>query len=195
MEWRSIDKEAAASSGFEAKLFTNEYVSTCAAKNLAIDGISRDNLAKLSAAEIIKNLKIVNSYQSLVHRRKYLDAVASAVPEEKRLDVAGAMRDLARDIPVLFQRHAWLQDASSKELPQNLIFAEAMRGVRRKQCQDAERSFEKTLKEGKSKIEAATAIDVGSDIDRCYRAERKTSPQESWITMGEGASWLPSLGG
>jgi soluble lytic murein transglycosylase-like protein len=183
MEWRSIDKEAAASSGFEAKLFTNEYVSTCAAKNLAIDGISRDNLAKLSAAEIIKNLKIVNSYQSLVHRRKYLDAVASAVPEEKRLDVAGAMRDLARDIPVLFQRHAWLQDASSKELPQNLIFAEAMRGVRRKQCQDAERSFEKTLKEGKSKIEAATAIDVGSDIDRCYRAERKTSPQEFWKRM------------
>jgi tetratricopeptide (TPR) repeat protein len=183
LEWKSIDKEVALSSGFESKLFVEQHNSSCAAKTWALDGISKVSLSKLSAPEIIKTSRIVENYQASSHRRRYLEAVALAIPEDKRPEVAVVIRDLARELPTMFQRHPWLQDSSSKDLPQNLIFAEAMRSVRRKQCQDAEASFEKTLKDSKSKIEAATAIDVGSDIDRCIRAERRSSPQEFWKRM------------
>lgn len=180
MEWRSINRNAADGSGFGPKIFENQIVSACASKSYAIDSITRESLSGLSVSQLEKLISVSEQYQSLSHRRRYLDAFAVALPEEKRADVVESVRKFARDLPLLFQRHSWLQDEASKELPQNLIFSDAARAVRRKQCQEAEKSFDRVLSEGQSKIEVATAIDIGSDIDRCYRAERKASPQDFW---------------
>jgi len=174
LAWRALDKSAT-NPQLEAKIFPIDGAPTCAAKAWFIDGVSKDKLLQLSSDDLLKTVKIASQYQSSLHRRRYLEAFATALPEEKRGEVVGTIRQLSQDLPSMFQRYPWMQDAEAKDLPQNLIFAETMRSVRRKQCQDAEGSFERILASGKSKIEVRTALEVGSDIDRCYRSERRSS--------------------
>lgn len=180
LTWKSIDSDAAEKSGLETKVFSATAIASCAAKAKAIDDIDRSSLSKMSSENLISTVSLAGGYKSPAHRRRYLETLAMALPEARRAEVASAMRTLAKDFPGVVQRYSWLQDETATDLPQNLIFAESMRSVRRKHCHEAEKSFDKILAGSKTKIEASTAIEVGSDIDRCYRAEHRASPLEFW---------------
>ncbi len=178
--WRDIDEDAADKSELGGKIFQNGQPLNCAVKSWALDSVSKERVSKMSGEEILAAIKLASSYQSTQHRRRYLEALAAVIPEEKRGETSAALRALVQDMPTMFQRFPWLQDKDSKDIPQSLIFADAMRFVRRKQCREAESTFEKLLKDSKTKIQPETALDVGSDIDRCYRAERRSSSAEFW---------------
>jgi hypothetical protein len=180
MSWRDIDKESAEKSELGSKIFQSGQTVNCATKNWSLEAISKEKVSKMTSEEIVAAIKVASSYQSTVHRRRYLESLASVIPEEKRGVASAALRPLVQDMPVMFQRFPWLQDKESKDLPQSLIFADSMRAVRRKQCREAEAAFERLLKESKAKIQPETALDVGSDIDRCFRAERRMSSAEFW---------------
>jgi len=180
MTWRDIDKDSAEKSELGSKIFQSGQTLNCATKNWSLESVSKEKVSKMTSEEIVAAIKVASSYQSTVHRRRYLESLASVIPEEKRGEASATLRPLVQDIPTMFQRFPWLQDKESKDLPQSLIFADAMRAVRRKQCREAETAFERLLKESKSKIQPETALDVGSDIDRCFRAERRMSSAEFW---------------
>jgi tetratricopeptide (TPR) repeat protein len=180
LEWQSRDKKAADSSGFEPKVFDGKLVATCAAKSRDQQLITRDAVAKMSDAEILNLLKVSDKYQSESHRRRYIESILLIVPDDKKSGLSGPIRELVRQMPIVLARYPWLQDVSSKNLPESIIFSGVMSSVRRKKCQEAERLFEQILVGSQTKIEEASALSVGANIDRCYRAERRSSPQEFW---------------
>lgn len=180
MTWKSIDSVSAKKSGLEAMVFSVTPNASCATKAKAIDEVDRNALSKMSRESLVSTVSLAGGYKSPTHRRRYIEALANALPETRRPEVAGAMRALAKDFPGVIQRYGWLQDETATDLPQNLIFTESMRSVRRKYCHEAEKTFDKILAESKAKIEISTVMEVGTEIDRCYRAERRSSPLEFW---------------
>ncbi len=199
LAWKAVDTAASGKDDLESKIFSDAPIASCAAKSRAIKELGRDKIASMDVEETLKLINVASQYNSPSHRRRYLEAVAALIPEKRRKDVAGPMREFAKNLPLLSRRFSWLQADDEGEVHTSSIFIDVLRATRKKKCTDAEKSFVRQLDR---KIAAGTllvAVEAGSDIERCFRSEHRASAAEFWTRVGpkmearygkEGGLWV-----
>jgi hypothetical protein len=138
LEWLPLSADSKLAETLAEEVFKQEPINSCSAKSRAISLLTKEKVANLSADQIIEAIRLSKSYKSMTHRRRYLESLAAVLPESKRADVIVEFKSHAQDLPLLLRRFPWLQEADLSKAPQNAIFVDIGRHVRRKKCVDAE---------------------------------------------------------
>ncbi len=179
LAWKSADATAAEKSGLEAKVFADVPVASCAAKTKSIKELTRERVDSMSTDELLKAMSLVSQYSSQSHRRKYLEAFVSVIPEKRRTEIISPLREYAKDLPLLLRRYPWLQD-DDQDVKSGSVFLDVLRASRRKKCADAEKSFVRHLDRKLVQETLVAAVETGADIERCYRSEHRAAAAEFW---------------
>lgn len=166
-------------------IFKNEPLNSCSSKSLAISKLSKDSVSAMSPEAVLTAVRLSKSYKSLTHRRRYLEALVQAIPENRRHEVVGELRSSAQDLPLLLRRFPWIADSESNKSIQSLLFTDVSRLVRRKKCNEAENTLQKILESDLASSALDQAVDAGSEVERCYRAERRASAVAFWQRMAQ----------
>lgn len=181
--WEELDPTTARASELKSRIFFASDSTTCAAKAVVLDGISKDTILAMTSEELANLMRRSSQFQSVRYRRTFIESIIAAMSDEKKAELSPIIRDIAKENPAIYQRFPELKDGEQTDVPPDLIFAETSRALRRKQCQAAESAFRKTLEMSKSSFDSMLALDIGSDVERCYRAERRSSSKEFWARV------------
>ena len=180
LAWDALTPSSVESEALEQSVFSQEPQTSCAAKTRSIKSLTRERLSNIPAQELLEAVAVAQSYKSLTHRRKYLESIATYLPEKRRSEVLLPLKASAKDLPLLLRRFSWLQDDDFFVNQPNSIFAEVTHHVRKKKCVEAESSFLKQLKNSLPQNSVGKAVEAGSEIERCFRAERKGTSHHFW---------------
>lgn len=156
-----------------------EPIYSCVRKNQVMTTVQRSSLEKMSAAEVNELISLAGKYDSLTHRRKLLDAVASALPVKRRAEFADNIRDIGGNLPLLVRRHEWLMDASERALMLD-PWHTAMKSVRKTDCAKATKEFNGVIKDTRFKIAIDATMEVGQAIERCWRNTKRQAALDFW---------------
>jgi soluble lytic murein transglycosylase-like protein len=198
LAWKAAEPSQAIASGFEPKIFSEAPIQSCAVKGLAISKTNREKVQSLNTDGLLEAINLAGKYQSPTHRRKYLEVIAAAIPESRRKEVLGPLREYARDLPLLARKFAWLQDDDTDESYVGKSFIDVLRATRKKKCADAEKALEKHLSKKVSQETITLAVEAGTEVERCFRNEKKTAANDFWQRIApkfeerygkEGALW------
>ena len=199
LAWKSMVGSSVSKNSLDKEVFADESKVSCASKSQAIKAVTREKLSQMSSNEIIGVINSAELYKSLSYRRRYLEAVAQSVPEKRREDIVGPLRAYAKDLPALVHRFTWIQGDDSLEGQENNVFIDVSRQVRKKKCEHGEKIFKARLEQNIPQSTLQKAVDIGSEVERCYRAERRSAAQAFWTRMApvmesrygkEGALWV-----
>jgi tetratricopeptide (TPR) repeat protein len=183
LEWLPLSGAQDESGEFAERIFKEEPVNSCSSKARTVAAMTKDKLAGMNTEQILEAIRQSKSYRSMTHRRRYLESIAASIPESKRQEVIKEFRAYAQDLPLLLRRFPWLQEDDLARAPASTIFLDIGRQVRRKKCKDAEHSFQKILETQLPKESLEYAVDAGTEIERCYRAERRAASVAFWQRM------------
>lgn len=156
-----------------------EPVYSCVRKTQALTETHRSALEKLPARDILDMINLASEYDSLSHRRKLLDSIATAIPTKRRAEFAEPLRNVGGSLTLLMRRHEWLLDASEKSQmidPWHI----AMRSVKKADCSKASKEFTAILQDSKLKIGVEDTLEVGEAIERCWRNARRQAALDFW---------------
>lgn len=197
--WSAQAKPSDESEALEYEIFAQEPKASCAGKSHAIKGISKERLSSASTEELVKMVVESDNYRSLLHRRRYLESIAASLPDKRRAEILDPMKMRAKELPVLMRRFSWLQSDDFFETYPNSTFAEATNLIRKKKCSEAESAFLKQLKSNIPQSTISIAMDTGVELERCFRAEKKTAANLFWSRVlptiesrygKEGSYWV-----
>lgn len=162
-----------------AKAIEGEPAHACSQKEFKLDLVKRPFLEKATQQEVTAVIDTAYSYESLSHRRKLLDAVATHLPDSRRPEFVRAIRDAGGNLPVLIRRHQWLQneeyDGRSTD-PWQLT----SRHVRKRDCATANKEFSTVLGNKGQSIAVQDTIDIGVSIEQCWRSQQRSAAVTFW---------------
>jgi tetratricopeptide (TPR) repeat protein len=162
--------------GFESKILDAEPVYSCTQKSRLMRQISKKSMTEFSDQKIHEIIELSAQYDSLSHRRKLLDSIASNLPVGRRSEFVDDIRQVGGQLPLLLRRHTWLQDLDGKKSSHNERFL-ISRYVRNKQCLKASQMLSPLLKTTVgaeiSIIEKNLDLTVG--VEQCYRNQSRSS--------------------
>lgn len=156
-----------------------EPIHSCVRKAQSMTMAQRSSLDKMSDKDVDSLINTATQYDSLSHRRKLLDAVATYLPAKRRSEFAEPLRNVGGNLPLLMRRHDWLLDASEKA---QLLdpWHTAMRHVKKADCDGATREFSAVVINPKFKVAIDDTMEVGESIERCWRNKKKQSALDFW---------------
>lgn len=161
------------------KIIEADQSHTCSRKSYQLDLVKRSYLEKSSSEEIHALIRTAVSYDSLAHRRKLLDAVASNLPDARRSEFIEPLRNAGGNLPLLMRRHKWLQDAEiAAELHNPWISVNRL--TRKRECASAAKEFTSVLKRGSSEISLENTMTTAVNVEQCLRSQKRTSAIAFW---------------
>lgn len=182
-ELASVLLENSSESESEAKaastVIDQEPVYSCVRKTQTLTFAQRNSLEKMPPNEVLDLINTALQYDSLSHRRKLLDAVATALPTKRRSEFAEPLRTAGGNLTILMRRHDWLLDASEKAQiidPWHI----ATRSVRKADCGKATKEFSAVLQNPRFKIAVEDTMEVGELIERCWRNTKRQAALDFW---------------
>lgn len=160
-------------------IIEQEPVYSCVRKAQTLGSVQKSTLEKMDSSEINELINLATKYDSLTHRRKLLDVIATGLAVKRRTEFADSIRDAGGNLPLLMRRHDWLMDASERALmldPWHLT----MKSVRKNDCAKSTKDFNGVLKDSRVKIAIDDTMEVGQSIEKCWRKIKRQAAIDFW---------------
>ncbi len=160
------------------RLIDQSPVYSCSHKSQMIAQAKKIQTGSHDDEFVLSLIKRSKEYDSLMHRRQLLDAIASNIPVKRRDKLAGPLREAGENLTLLFRRHAWLQTDENESGSD--ASASVRKFARKKDCDRAQSEFERNLKNAQSGLDLKATLEMGSAIEQCHKSKNRSSVLAFW---------------